>query len=75
MGARCFCPEGLNGGLKALLFDFEELLLWNAATADEPTQDLPLIEVDLNSMELEVPPSTRAEDPLSLKGMDWPSVI
>ena len=31
------CPKGLNGGLKALLFNFEELQLWNAATMDEAT--------------------------------------
>ena len=31
------CPEGLNGSLKALLFDFKELPPWNVANADEPT--------------------------------------
>ena len=31
------CPEGLNGSLRGLLFDFEEILFWNVATADEPT--------------------------------------
>ena len=31
------CPEGLNGSLKALLFDFKELPLWNVANVDEPT--------------------------------------
>ena len=60
------CPEGLNGSLKALLFDFKELPLWNAANADEPTQDPPMIDVDLSGAEPEVPPSTRVEDPLSL---------
>ena len=40
------------------------------ATTDELFQDPPLIEVDLNGTELETPPSTRAEDPLSLKGTD-----
>ena len=35
-GGKVVCPEGLNGGLKALLFDFEELPLWNVATTDEP---------------------------------------
>ena len=64
------CTEGLNGGLKALLFDFKELPLWNVATADEPAQDLPLIEVILNGMAPEAPPSTRAEDPLVMKGME-----
>ena len=29
-------PERLNGELKALQFDFEELLLWNVAAVDEP---------------------------------------
>ena len=37
------CHEGLNGGLKALLFDFKELPLWNLATMDELAQDPPLI--------------------------------
>ena len=60
------CPGGLNGSLKALLFDFKELPLWNAANMDEPTQDLPMRGVDLNNTEPEVPPSTRVEDPLSL---------
>ena len=30
------CLEGLNGSLKALLLDFEELPLWNVATVNEP---------------------------------------
>ena len=47
------CPKGLNGGLKALLFDFKELPLWNTGTADESTWDPPLIEVDLSSVEPE----------------------
>ena len=42
-GGQVVCPEGLNRGLKALLFDFEELQLWNVANVDEPAQDLPLI--------------------------------
>ena len=63
-------PQGLNGGLKALLFDFEELLLWNVATMDEPAWDPPVIGVDLSSAEPEALPSTRAEDPLGLKGTD-----
>ena len=69
-GGQVVCPEVLNGDLKALLFDFEELLLWNVATANEPTWDPPLIEMDLNSIESEAPPSTSAEDPLGLKGTD-----
>ena len=31
------CPEGVNGGLKALLFDFEDLPLRNVTTINEPT--------------------------------------
>ena len=65
-GGQVVCPEGLNGSLKAMLFNFEELPLWNVATVNEPTQDPPLIEVDLNSMEPEAPFSTGIEDPLSL---------
>ena len=57
-GGQVVCPEGLNGGLEALLFDFEELPLWNMATTDEPTWDLPLIEVDLRSVGPEVTNTT-----------------
>ena len=60
-------PWGDKWEPPTLLFDFEELLLWNTATVNE---DLNLIEVDLNDTELEAPPSTRAEDPLAMKGMD-----
>ena len=70
-GGCMVCPEGLNGGIKALLFDSQELLLWNVATVDEPTQDPLLMEVDLNGTESEASPSTRVEDPLSLKGTDF----
>ena len=70
MGVQVVCPEGLNGTIKALLFDFEELPPWNVATMDEPTWDLTLIEVDLNSTEPEALPFTRAEDPLGLQGID-----
>ena len=45
------CPEGLNVELKALLFTFEELPLQNGATADEPAQNPPQIEVDLGSIQ------------------------
>ena len=69
-GGWVVCSEGLNGGLEALLFEFEELPLWNVATMDEPTWDPALIEVDLNSVELEAPPSTITEDALGLKGTD-----
>ena len=47
VGARWFAQKGYIVGLKALLFNFEELLLLNVATADEPTHDPPLTEVDL----------------------------
>ena len=52
------CPEGINGGLKALLFDFKELPLWNVASGDESTWDLPLIEVNLNGTEPEATNTT-----------------
>ena len=64
------CPEGLNRGLEVLLFDFKDLLLWNAASVDEPTWDLSLTEVDLSSTEPEatntmpVPPPSPAIGPL-----------
>ena len=52
-GSLVVCTEGLNEKLKALQFNFEELPLWNAATMGEPTQDPPLIEVDLSCTEPE----------------------
>ena len=42
--------EGLYREPKALQFSFQELSLWNAASADEPTQDPPMIEVVLSSV-------------------------
>ena len=59
------CPEGLNGGLKALLFNFKDLPLWNVATMDEPTWDPPLIEVDLSRVEPEATNTTLSTTPLS----------
>ena len=52
-GGWVVCPEGLNGELKALQFNFEELPLWNVAAGDEPIWDPPLIEVDLSGVEPE----------------------
>ena len=45
--------EGLNGEPEALQFSFQELPLLDAASMDGPAQDLPMIEVVLNSMESE----------------------
>ena len=45
------CPEGPNGSLKALLFNFRELPLWNVGSLDEPTQDPSFKEVDLSITE------------------------
>ena len=42
-------PGGLNAGLKVLVFDFEELPLWNVATTGEAAWDPSMIEVDLCS--------------------------
>ena len=66
------CIEGLNGGLKALPLDFEELPLWNMATADEPTWDLSLIEVDLNGTE-HLPPEQEIHS--AWRGWNNPSMI
>ena len=54
------------GASKPLLFDFKELPLWNAANVDEPSHDLPMMDVDLSDAEPEAFPSTRAEDPFGL---------
>ena len=56
-------PEGLNREPEAIQFSFWELPLWNAASTDGPTWDLPMIEVVLTSAEsdtaslTQVPPS------------------
>ena len=65
-GCWLVCPDGLNESLRPLLFGFKELPLWNAASAYEPTQDPPMIDVDLSDVESKTPPSTRAENPLGL---------
>ena len=57
------CPDGLNGSLKPLLFNFKELLLWSAANVDGLTQDLPMIDVDLNDMVPKVPPPPEQRSP------------
>ena len=44
------CLGGLNAGLNALVFDFEELPLWNMVTAGVATRDPSMKEVDLCSM-------------------------
>ena len=69
-GGQVVCPEELNGGIKALLLDSEELPLWNATTTDEPAWDLPLIEVDLRFH----PPSEQ-ETHSAWRGQTWPSMI
>ena len=43
------CPEGLNVGIEALVFNFEDQPLWNMATVGEAGQDSSMIEVDLCS--------------------------
>ena len=57
--------EGLNGESKALQFTFQELPLWNAATADGPTWDLPMIEVVLGSTEPKTANTTLVPPPSS----------
>ena len=60
------CPEGLNRSLEPLLFNFKELPLWSMANTDEPTHDLPMMDVDLSNMVPEVSSFTRADNPLGL---------
>ena len=50
------CLQGMDGSLDPLLFDLNELLLWSTANMDEPTQDLPVIGMDLRNDVPEVPP-------------------
>ena len=42
------CPDGLNGGLKPLMFDFKELPFWNVASMGESSRDPSLMDVDLD---------------------------
>ena len=44
------CPGGLNAGLDAFVFNFEELPLWNVVTAGEAARDPSMIEVELCGM-------------------------
>ena len=62
-GVQVVCLEGLYGGLEALLFDFKELPLWNAAGLDEPTRDPSFIEVDLSITEPEATNTTPIPPP------------
>ena len=43
-------PRRTECRANALVFDFEELSLWNAATMGEAARDPSMIEVDLDSM-------------------------
>ena len=60
------CPDGLNGGLEPLVFNFRELPLWNAASVGKSSRDPSMMELDLGNMVHAASPSTQAEDPLSL---------
>ena len=44
------CPDGLNGGLEALVFNFKELPLWNVASVGEFSRDASMMDVDLGNM-------------------------
>ena len=46
-GKQMVCSGGLNAGLNALVFNLEELPLWNVATTVEASRHPSMIEVDL----------------------------
>ena len=58
------CPDGLNGGLEPLMFNFKELPLWNRANVGESSRDPSMMDVDLGYMVCMA--STWAEDPLGM---------
>ena len=62
------CPEGLNGKLEALQFTFQELPLWDVATADKSAWGPQLIEIGLstqpNSMTTAIQASPTASIPI-----------
>ena len=57
-GGWMVCPDGLNGGLEPLLFNFKELLLWNVANVGESSRDRSRMDVDIgNAVHVASPPS------------------
>ena len=44
------CPDGLNGGLELLIFNFKELPLWNAANMAKSSKDPSMMDVDLGDV-------------------------
>ena len=60
------CPDGLNGGLEPLMFNFKEIPLWNVASTGESSQDPSMMDVDLGNAVHAASPSAKAEDPLGL---------
>ena len=56
-------PEGLNREPEALQFSFCVLPLWNATSVDGPTQDPPMLEVVLSSVESETVSLTKVPPP------------
>ena len=80
-------PKGLNGGLEALQFIFQELPLWDTAAPGKPIYKPHLIEVDLGRMQpdsvtttIQVPTTTLVLCPLQLillglpSTSPWPSI-
>ena len=65
-GGQVVCPDGLNGGLEPLIFNFKELPLCNAANVGESSRDPSMMGVDLGNAVCMASPSTQVEDPLGL---------
>ena len=64
------CPDGINGGLEPLMFNFKELPLWNTANVGESSRDPSMMRMDLDDVVCMVSPSTWAEDPLGLSSRE-----
>ena len=64
----CGVPRGTKWGVQG---SFQELPLWNAATMDGPTQDLPLIEVALGGTESKTANTTPVPPPSSYQTSTW----
>ena len=70
LGGCVVCLEGQIRELEALQFNFQELPLLDVAAASEPTWELPLTEVNLNSTQhnsmttaIQAPPTTSIPTP------------
>ena len=65
-GGQVVCPDGLNGGLEPLVFNFKELPLWNVADMARSSKDPSMMDVDLGNAIHVASSSTQMDDCLGL---------